>query len=73
MKTMLISAASAIVMFGIASARDVIVSPVVSHHEIGIAQLSVDREGDVLCTTRYLAITKGDGSKTIHRSEDCDE
>ena len=72
MKTMLISA-SAIVMFGIASARDVIVSPVISHHEIGIAKLSVDREGDVLCTTRYFAITKGDGSKTIHRSEDCDE
>ena len=72
MKTMLISAASAIVMFGIASAGDVIVSPV-SHHEIGIAQSSVDREGDVLCTTRELVITKGDGSKTIRRSEDCDE
>ena len=73
MKTMLISAASAIIMFGIASARDVIVSPVVSQHESGIEQLSVDREGDVLCTTRYIAITIGDGSKTIRRSEDCDE
>lgn len=73
MKTMLISAASAIVMFGIASARDVIVSPIVSHHEIGIAQLSVSREGDTMCTTRYIANTKGNGSKTIHRSEDCDE
>jgi hypothetical protein len=72
-KTMLISAASATIMFGIASARDVIVSPLVSHHESGITQLSVDREGDVLCTTRYIAIINGDGSKTIHRSEDCDE
>ena len=73
MKTTLISAASAIFMLGIASARDVLVSPVVSHHESGIAQLSVDREGNVLCITRYIANTDGSGRKTIHRSEDCDE
>jgi hypothetical protein len=73
MKTMLISAISATIMFGMAYAREVIVSPVAPHHEVGIAQLSVDAEGGVLCTTRDVANTSGKTDKTIHKSVDCDE
>lgn len=72
MKAMLISAGSAIIMLGIAYAREV-VSPVVPRHEASIAQLSLAREGDVLCTTRYITKTGGDGSRTAHKSVDCDE
>jgi hypothetical protein len=73
MKTMLISAISAAIMFGMAYAREVIVSPVVVHHEVGIAQLSVDAEGEVLCTTRNMANTSSKRNKTNHKSVDCDE
>ena len=73
MKKMLISAVSAIIMFGMAYASEVIVSPVVQRHEASIAQLSVSRDGVVLCTTKYITNTSGDGSRTIRRSVDCDE
>jgi hypothetical protein len=73
MKTMLIFATSAIIVFGMAYAREVMVSPVVAHHEVGIAQLSMGTESDVLCTRRDIANTNSKEDKTIHKSVDCDE
>ena len=73
MERTLISAGLATIMFGIAYTRQVIVTPVVSHHEAGVAQLSLAPDGHVLCTTRYIANINNDGRRRIHKSVDCDE
>jgi hypothetical protein len=73
MKRMVISAGLATVMFGMAYARQVIVTPVVSHHEAGVAQLSLAPDRHVLCTTNYVENISNDGRRSIHKSVDCDE
>jgi hypothetical protein len=80
MKTMLISGASLIFISGTALAREVIVSPVVPSHGAGAvaehrtAQLQgASREGGVPCTTKYITITRGDGSSETHKSVNCEE
>jgi hypothetical protein len=78
MKPILIYVTSAILIFGTASAREVNMSPIVTLYraivERRVAQLnSADREGGVLCTTRYITATRGDGSSTTRKSVDCEE
>jgi hypothetical protein len=73
MERTLISAGLATIMFGIAYARQVIATPVVSHHETGVAQFSLAPDEHVLCTTRYIANINNDGRRRIHKSVDCDE
>jgi hypothetical protein len=78
MKTIIISATLAIFIFGTAFAREVIVSPVYTIHgtivERRTAQLSTaDREISVLCRTRYITTTSGDGNRTTRKSVDCEE
>jgi hypothetical protein len=79
MKTMLISVASLIFISGTALAREVIVSPLVTSHHAGAltehrtAQVEGAREGGVLCTTKYITITRGEGSSTTRKSVNCQE
>ena len=80
MKTMLISAASAIFIFGTAVARESVVSPVVIPHaasvivERRVAQsFSVDHAIGVPCTTKYITTITGDGSRSTRKSVDCEE
>ena len=80
MKIILISAAAAIFISGTALAREVIVSPIASFHGASTiakhraAQLeSAAREGVVPCTTRYITMTRGDGSSTTRKSVNCEE
>lgn len=80
MKIILISAASAIFIFGTALPREVIVSSTGTFHaastiaEHRAAQLeSAAREGVVLCTSRYVTTTRGDGSRTTRKSVNCEE
>jgi hypothetical protein len=80
MKIALITAASAIFICGTALAREVIVSPIVPFHgassltEHRTAQIeSAAREGVVLCTTRYVTTTHGDGNSTTRKSVNCEE
>jgi hypothetical protein len=78
MKTILISATSAIFIFGTAFAREVVVSPVGTIHrtiaERRAAQLSsADREISVLCRIKYITTTSGDGNRTTRKSVDCEE
>ena len=80
MQIMLISAASAIFISGTALACQVIVSPIFTFHgastiaEPRAAQLeSAAREGVVLCTTRYVTTTRGDGNSTTRKSVNCEE
>ena len=80
MKTMLISAASLIFISGTALAREVIVSTIVPSQGAGAiadhraAQLEgAAREGRVQCTTKYITITRGDGSSETHKSVNCEE
>jgi hypothetical protein len=37
------------------------------------AQLEGAREGGVLCTTKYITITRGDGSSATRKSVNCEE
>jgi hypothetical protein len=80
MKIALITAASAIFICGTALAREVIVSPIVPFHgassltEHRTAQIeSAAHEGVVLCTTRYVTTTRGDGNSTTRKSVNCEE
>jgi DNA-binding transcriptional regulator YdaS (Cro superfamily) len=79
MKTMLISTACLIFISGTALAREVIVSPTASFHgastlaEHRAAQLESAREGGVSCTTKYITITRGDGSSATRKSVNCEE
>jgi hypothetical protein len=80
MKTMLIAACSAIFIFGMAPAREVVVSPPVTPqaatvpigHRAALLK-SVDREGGVLCTSRYFQATGSDASGAVRKSVDCEE
>ena len=80
MKTILMFAASAIFISGMALAREVIVSPIVTFHRASTiaahpaAQLeSAAGEGVVLCTTRYVTTIRGDGSNSTRKSVNCEE
>jgi hypothetical protein len=79
MRKMLISAACLIFISGMAWAREVIVSPTASFHgastlaEHRAAQLEGAREGGVLCTTKSITITRGDGSSATRKSVNCEE
>jgi hypothetical protein len=79
MKTMLISAASALFIFGTASAHEVVVGPVVALHgaiivERRVAQLtSPAHASGVLCGTKYVTTTSSDGNRTTRKSVDCEE
>jgi hypothetical protein len=78
MKAILIYATSAILIFGTASAREVNMSPIVTLYraivERRVAQLnSADRESGVLCRTRYITMTSGDGNRNTRESVDCEE
>jgi hypothetical protein len=78
MKTMLISAASAICFFGTAFAHEITVSPIVPLHgptvERRAAQLnSGDSENGVQCRTKYITTKSGDEDRTTRKSVDCEE
>jgi hypothetical protein len=79
MKTMLISAASLVFISGTAFAREFAVSPTVTSHGAGAlderraAQLEGSSEGGVPCTTKYITITRGDGSSLTRKSVNCEE
>jgi hypothetical protein len=80
MKTMLISAASTIFIFGTAFARESAVSPVVVPHgpsvavERRVAQTSgFDRQVGAPCTTKAITTITGDGSRSTRKSVDCEE
>jgi hypothetical protein len=80
MKTMLISAASTVFIFGMAFAREVAVSPVVVPHaaativERRVVQSSgLDRETGVPCTTKHITTITADGSRSTRKSVDCQE
>jgi hypothetical protein len=74
MKTIIISAISAILIFGTAFAREVVVSPVGTIHGIiverRVTQLS---SAGILCRTRYITTASGDGHRTTRKSVDCEE
>jgi hypothetical protein len=80
MKTMLISAASTIFIFGTAFARDIYVSPGVVPHSANIVvgrrvalSFGVDHAIGVPCTTKYIMTITGDGSRSTRKSVDCEE
>jgi hypothetical protein len=73
MKRMLISASFTVIMLGMSYARQVIISPVVSHNEVGVAQVSLAPGGQALCTTRYIANIGSEGKRSTHKSVDCEE
>jgi hypothetical protein len=80
MKTLLISAASLIFIFGTALAREVILTPSVpfdgasapAEHRAARLESPV-REGAVFCSTMYVTTTRGDGSSATRKSVNCDE
>ena len=78
MKTMLISAASAIFMFGTAFAREAVVSPIVPSHgariaaEHRVAQFNSTGEGGIPCTTEYIP-TRDDRGWYLRKAVDCAE
>jgi hypothetical protein len=80
MKTIIIAATSASVVFGMAFAREVVLSPLAPIHaksvivESRVAQLnSIDRESNVSCMANYITSAKGDGNRTTRKSVDCEE
>ena len=79
MKTMLISAVSAMFIFGTAFAREVVVSPVVTLHgviivERRVAQLnSAGHASGVRCETKYITTTSSAGNRATRKSVDCEE
>jgi hypothetical protein len=80
MKTMLISAASLIFISGTALARVVAISPTVPFHGASapaehrtVRLEGPAREGGVLCTTKYITITRVDGNSETHKSVNCEE
>jgi hypothetical protein len=77
MKTMLISAAAALFMFGTAFAREAAVSPVAPSHGPGIAKQRVAQfttlgEGGILCTTESIP-TRDDRGWYLRKAVDCEE
>ena len=79
MKTIVISAASAIFILGTASACEVNVSPIYPLHgaivvERRVAQLnSADHSSGVPCGTRFIMTTSSDGNRITRKSVDCEE
>jgi hypothetical protein len=79
MKKALIFTASLLFISGTALARGVIVSPTASFHgastlaEHRAAQLEGARKGGVFCTTKYITITRDDGSSATRKSVNCEE
>ena len=80
MKTMLISAASTIFIFGTAFARDIYVNPGVIPHSANIVvgrrvaqSTSIDRASGVPCTTKSITTITADGSSSTRKSVDCQE
>ena len=79
MKTILISAASALFIFGTAFAHEVVVGPHVPLHgaiivERRVGQLSSPSHASgVLCGTKYVTTTSSDGHSTTRKSVDCEE
>ena len=78
MKTMLVSAASAIFMFGTAFAREAAVDTIGPSHvaritaEHRIAQFNSTGEGGILCTTEYVP-TRDDRGWYLRKAVDCEE
>jgi hypothetical protein len=80
MKTMLITAAATILIFGTAFARDIYVNPGAIPHSANIIvgrrvaqSTSIDRASGVPCTTKSITTIMGDGSKSTRKSVDCEE
>jgi hypothetical protein len=80
MKTVLISTASAIFIFSSAFSHEATESPRVqlhtstnvTHHR-AMQLASVTIEDGARCTTRYFPMARGDGSRTVRKSVDCEE
>jgi opacity protein-like surface antigen len=78
MKKMLISVASAILMLGTASAREVVVSPIAPSRPITIAiehrvaQFNSTGEGGIPCTAEYIP-TRDDRGWYLRKDVDCEE
>ena len=76
MKTMLISATSAIFLFGTAFAREVVISRVDTPHGASIVErrtAQLNSASGVLCGTKYITTTSNDGKRTTRKSVDCEE
>ena len=76
MKTMLISATSAIFLFGTAFAREVVINRVVTPHGASIVErhtAQLNSASGVLCGTKYITTTSSDGNRTTRKSVDCEE
>jgi hypothetical protein len=77
MKTLLISAASLIFISGTALAREVITSPTATSHAGSIhterRAAKLESSEGVLCATKYITITRADGSSATRKSVNCEE
>lgn len=79
MKTMLISAASTIFIFGSAFAREVAISPVDGPHAAETVERRIVQFGGVghvdgvPCTTKYITTIESDGKRSTRKSVDCEE
>jgi hypothetical protein len=78
MKKVLISTASAILMFGTAFAREVVVSPIAPSHRTTIAaehrfaQFNSTGEGGIPCTSENIP-TRDDRGWYLRKDVDCEE
>ena len=76
MKTTLISAASALLMFGTAFGREKVVRPIVPLHGpstvVDSLVVRLNSEG-VRCTNRYITTTTAEGDRNTRKSVDCEE
>jgi hypothetical protein len=76
MKTTLISAASALLMFGTAFAREATVGQIVPRHgeSTVVESLVVRLDSDgVRCAHRNITTTTAEGERSIRKSVDCEE
>ena len=76
MKTMLISATSAVFLLGTAFAREVVITRVVTPHGESIVErytVQLNSASGVLCGTKYITTTSSDGKRTTRKSVDCEE
>ncbi len=76
MKTMLISATSAVFLFGTGFTSEVVISRVVTPHGASIVErhtAQLNSASGVLCGTKYITTTSSDGKRTTRKSVDCEE
>ena len=76
MKTMLISATSAVFLFGTGFTREVVISRVVTPHGASTVErhtAQLNSASGVLCETKYITTISSDGKRTTRKYVDCEE